>query len=62
MSERICSIRYDGGYELDPGAAFDEVATFLIPQGSYHVEAGIDWKDKKSADNEVNDQAVVQVP
>ncbi|WP_230948988.1 hypothetical protein, partial [Burkholderia vietnamiensis] len=49
--------RYKGGYEIDPGVEFDEIATFVVQPGKYHVEGEAGWPDG----DDVGDQTVVNV-
>jgi hypothetical protein len=48
--------RYHGGYEIDPGIEFDEVATFVVPPGTYHVEGELTWSDE-----DVGDQTLIAI-
>ena len=50
--------RYGDEYELDPGVEFDEVASFVLPLGLYHVEAELSFG--KEGDT-VGDQEIVEL-
>jgi hypothetical protein len=40
-------------YELDPGVEFDELATFVVPVGKYHIESEIDYPSVDVGDQEI---------
>jgi hypothetical protein len=48
--------RYGDEYEIDPGIEYDEVITFVVPPGTYHVEGVIG-----QADETIGDQAVIRI-
>lgn len=48
--------RYGDEYELDPGIEFDEVVTFVVPHGTYHV-GGVIGQGNET----IGDEAVIRI-
>jgi len=54
--------RYGDEYEIDPGIEYDEVATFVVPPGTYHVEGIIGSPNKEfRADETIGGQTVIRI-
>jgi hypothetical protein len=55
--------RYGEPYEIDPGIEFDELATFVVPPGTYHVEGIIGSPNNKELrlDETIGGQTVIRI-